>query len=362
MKTIIKPIYLLSLLGTLLLALGPAQAKDMILTAIKPNRIIIADPDSMKITRQIEVENAGPSISTVVPSRDGKSAFMSGNKFESIIKIDLDSGKELMRIDLSDDATRVKAMFGMDVSPDDSTIAVYENPVEIMKSEYRVLSTRISLYDANTGALKARSDAPRQITVLAYSGDGSRLYGMGRALHIFDGKSGSKIGEHKTQEWGRSNFYPPDILSVWQQWESAGMFTTPYYSARSDMDLADPAAYWTGILRLDLDTGKFSMTDVENTDVFYFSSTAHPGNKNIVYATYNNLTKLDAESGKPLKRIDLPHSYYATNITTDGKKVIIGGAMGDIRIFDSESLEELGVIDMPGGANMGLANLRVFQQ
>jgi hypothetical protein len=152
MKTIIKPIYLLSLLGALLLALGPAQAKDMILTAIKPNRIIIADPDSMKITRQIEVENAGPSISTVVPSRDGKSAFMSGNKFESIIKIDLDSGKELMRIDLSDDATRVKAMFGMDVSPDDSTIAVYENPVEIMKSEYRVLSTRISLYDANTCA------------------------------------------------------------------------------------------------------------------------------------------------------------------------------------------------------------------
>ena len=362
MKGKIKLMYWMPLLGALCLAPGLAQAKDMILTAIKPNRIIIADPDSLKITRQIEVENAGPTISTVVPSRDGKSVFVSGNKFESIIKVDLDSGGELMRIDLSDKNLRVKAMFGMDVSPDDSTIAVYENPVEILKSEYRVLPTRISLYDADTGALKARSEAPRQITVLAYSGDGSRLYGMGRAMHIFDGKTASKIGEHKTQEWGRDNFYPPDILSVWQQWESAGMFTTPYYAARSDMDLADPAAYWTGILRLDLDTGQFSMIDVENTDVFYFSSAAHPAKKNIVYAAYNNLTKLDAESGKPLMRVDLPHSYYATNITSDGKKVIIGGAMGDIRIFDSGTLQELGAIDMPGGANMGLANLRVFQQ
>jgi len=362
MNSKIKLVLLGPVLGTLCMASGLVQAKDMILTAVKPNRIIIVDPDSMKIAREIEVKDAGPTISTVVPSRDGKSVFISGHRFESIIKIDLDSGKELMRIELSDKSVKVKAMFGMDVSPDDSTVAVYENPVATLKSEYRVLPTRISLYNANTGALKARSDAPRQITVLAYSGDGSRLYGMGRALHIFDGKTGSKIGEHKTQEWGRANFYPPDILSVWQQWESAGMFTTPYYAARSDMDLADPAAYWTGILRLDLDTGQFNMIDVENTDVFYFSSAAHPKNKNIVYAAYNNLTKLDAGSGKPLKRVDLPHSYYATNITTDGKKVIIGGAMGDIRIFDSETLQELGTIDMPGGANMGLANLRVFQQ
>jgi len=73
MNSKIKLVLLGPVLGTLCMASGLVQAKDMILTAVKPNRIIIVDPDSMKIAREIEVKDAGPTISTVVPSRDGKS-------------------------------------------------------------------------------------------------------------------------------------------------------------------------------------------------------------------------------------------------------------------------------------------------
>lgn len=206
-----------ALLMTGAISLTPtvAMAKDMILTAIKPNKIVLADPEAMKIDKVIEVKDGGPTLSTLVATKDGKHAFVSANRMENIVKLNLDTGEEVFRIQLSNEDTRVKAMLGMDLSPDGSTIAVYENPSKLLRNEYKVLPTRVSLYDAMTGKLKAREDAPRQITIMAYSKDGSKLYGLGRALHIFDGKTGKKIGEHKTQAWEKENFYPPDVLDVW---------------------------------------------------------------------------------------------------------------------------------------------------
>ena len=60
-------------------------------------------------------------------------------------------------------------------------------------------------------------------------------------------------------------------------------------------------------------------------------------------------------------RVDLDHSYYAVNISSDGKEVYIGGTLADIAVYDAETLEKLGQIDMPGEANQALATLRVIQ-
>jgi quinohemoprotein amine dehydrogenase beta subunit len=341
---------------------GAAQAKDYILTAVKPDKLLVIDPDDREIDRIIEMKNAGPAPLTLVPTADGRAAYALVNRWESIVRIDLDTGEETLRIDLSDQETRVKAMFGLDLSPDGSTLAVFESPVRLMLSEYRVQPTRISLYDAETGALKARAEAPRQITLLAYSNDGTKLYGLGRALHIFDAATGEKIGEHATQGWDRENFSPPDVLAVWSQWETAGVLATPYYAARTDTDPMALETYWTGILTLDLETGDFRMVDVENTDIFYFSSVVSPQDKDIVYGAYTQLSKFDVGTGEALARVDLPHSYYAINISSDGSRVFVGGAMGDIAIFDADTLDLIGRIPMPGGANMSLATMRVFQR
>lgn len=341
---------------------GVAQAKDYILTAFKPNKLVVVDPDAMAIEKVIEIKDGGPAPLTLIPTADGNGAYALVNGWESIVAVDLKTGEETMRIDLSDKDTRVKAMFGMDLSPDESTLAVYESPVDILPGEMKVQPTRISFYDAKTGELKRRTEAPRQVTLLMYSADGSKLYGLGRAVHIFDGQTGEKIGEHATQTWERAGWSPPDILDVWSQWETADVLSTPYYAARTDMDPMDPAAYWTGILRLDLETGEFDLQDVENTDIFYFSTVVHPKDKDIVYGAYTQLSKFDVGEGKPLKRVELPHSYYSINVNSEGSKVFVGGAMGDIAIYDAETLDLLGQIPMPGGANMSLATMRVFQR
>lgn len=348
-------------------ALGgiPVQAKDYLLTGVKPDKLVLVDPAARKVERFYTIPEAAPGPVTITPSPDGKIAYMMVNRWESISGIDLDSGKEVFRADLSGGDERAKVMFGMDISPDGKQLAVFESPVKLGLGEYEVQPTRISFFDttAGKGAKRLRSiPAPRQITILMFSEDGSKLYGMGRALYVIDPKDGSIIEEHKTQAWERENFYPPDILDVWSQWEQAGIFSTPYYTARSDMSLDDPATYWTGVLTFDLGTGEFKLKDVENTDIFYFSSVVSPTDPNIVYGVYNQLAKLDVAQGKSLGRASLDHSYYAINISSDGKEVYIGGTMSEIDVYDAESLEKVGEIPMPDGANMALSTLRVIQR
>ncbi len=344
---------------------GTASAKDYLLTGVKPDKLVVVDAAARKVDKVYTIPAAAPGPVTITPSPDGKIAYVIVNRWESVSGIDLASGKEVFRAELSSNDMRAKALFGMDISPDGKELAVYESPVRLKTGEYEVQPTRISFYDTGSGkpAKRIRSiPAPRQVTILMYSKDGTKLYGMGRALHVLDPKTGDVIKEHKTQGWDRANFAPPDILDVWSQWEQTGVFSTPYYTARTDMSLDDPAAYWTGILTLDLATGEFKIKEVENTDIFYFSTVVSPTNRDLVYGVYNNLAKIDVAQGKSLGRADLDHSYYDINISSDGKEVYVGGTMSDIAVYDAETLKKIGSIDMPDGANQALANLRVIQR
>lgn len=339
-----------------------AEARDFLVTGVKPDKLIVVDAAARKVDKVFTIPNAGPGPLTIAVSPDGKTAYSVVNHWESVSGIDLESGEETFRLDLSSDTERVKIMFGMDVSPDGTELALYESPVELGLGEYKVLPTRISFYDTKDGTKIRSVPAPRQVTVMMYAPDGEKLYGMGRALYVIDAADGSIIKEHKTQGWDRENYYPPDILDVWSQWEQAGIFSTPYYAARSDMSLDDPTAYWTGMLTLDLKTGDFNLVDVENTDIFYFSTVVSPTEPHIAYGVYNNLAKLDMKAGKSLGRGALEHSYYAINISSDGKEVYVGGTMSDISVYDTETLEKIGQIDMPDGGNMGIASMRVVKR
>ena len=350
-----------------LLGAVPTQAKDYLLTGVKPDKLVLVDPEARKVEQGLRYPQGGagstghhyaiagrqgpPTSSSTAGRASRGSTWRPARKSSAPTSPAATSGS--------------RSCSAWTSPPDGKQLAVYESPVKLHLGEYEVQPTRISFYDtsAGKGAERLRSiPAPRQITILMYSKDGSKLYGMGRALYVIDPATGDIIEEHKTQAWERENFYPPDVLDVWSQWEQAGIFSTPYYTARSDMSLDDPAAYWTGVLTLDLETGEFKIKDVENTDIFYFSSVVSPTDPNIVYGVYNQLAKLDVAEGKSLGRADLDHSYYDINVSSDGKEVYIGGTMSDIGVYDAETLEKLGNIPMPDGANMALSTLRVIQR
>lgn len=339
---------------------GSASAKDYIAAPIHPHNIAIIDTEKFHVDKILNIDNSATSASTLAVSPDGKFVYALANRSESVVKIDIKSGANVGRIDLGAYAERVRAVWGMTLSPDGKTIAVYENPVKILLTEFKVQPTRIAFYDAETLKLKFTSPAPRQISTLMYSTDGTKLYGMGREMYVFDASTGSKIKEMPIQSWSKDRNFPPDSLNVWSQYEMSNMVVAPYYLKLKNKPEDDPEVYQTGLYTLDLKTGKQKLVNVEPTRSIYFSATASPNHQR-AYGVYNVLQSFDlANSGKPLKQIPLPHTYYTVHVSSNNKNVWLGGGAGDFLVVNSETLEKVGEVKIPGGGHMSNNAVRMF--
>ncbi len=361
MKQMLTKLPLLCVAGSLLLA-APVAAKDYLLAPARPDKLVIVDAEEMTVDKVITLQDAGPTPMIPVVDAAGEFAYVTVNKSESIVKVNLTTGETVARRDLSTKGVQVKTMFGMDLAPDGSKLVVFETPMKKHLSHFEVLPTRMSLIDTGTLETIKTFEVPRQITVVMFSTDGSKVYGLGRSMHVFDVATGEHVDDYPIQDWKTdAGYYPSDVLDAWSQFETSDMLVTPFYTARSDMSPEDPEAYRTGLLTMDLRSGEMEMRDVRTLDVFYFSTAANP-DRTRAYGAYNVLESFDLETGEPIKRVPLPHSYYSVNVSSDGQTVWLGGALSDLAAYDAETLEKKGQVDMPGGAAMSLASIRIFQR
>lgn len=347
------------------LTAAPAVAKDYLIAGVKPNKLVVIDPAARKVDKMIEIPGPGIAPGTIVPAPDGKVAYVVTNRLESISGLDLTTGKEVFRADFATPNVRTKAMFAVDVSPDGKELFVMQSPVKLGLGEYEVQDTRIAVYNTadGVGAKPVRVlNAPRRLVLFAFAKDGKSLWALGWDLYQIDPKTGAILQTHKVLNWERANYSPPDILDVWPQFEQAGVFSTPYFASRTDVPPTDPSAFKTGILTLDLGNGKVDMKDFEDTSVVIFSSVVNPARKSEVFSVYSQLSKIDAEKGELVKRVDLPHTYYAINVSADGKELYVGGTMCDIGVHSPDTLDRLATIEIPGCPDQGVASLRIAKR
>jgi quinohemoprotein amine dehydrogenase beta subunit len=357
----------LAVLSCLSVAAGaaPVLAKDYLLTAAKPDKLVMVDPAARKIEKTCTIPDPGTGVLTIVPAPDAGTAYMILNHWESVSGIDLDTCEQVFRADFSSGNERVKATFGMDISPDGRELFVFQSPVKLLPDQYEVQPTRVAVYDTagGVGAEPIRTfEAPRRTAVLAMSNDGSKLYAVSWDIYVLDPQTGELMDTLPIRHWNRPKYAEPDVLGVWPQWDATGIYTNPYFAVRTDIDPNDAAAYKTGLLSLDLETGAFETKDFEDTSVIIFSTVVNPARRHEVYGVYTTLSKIDRERGEVLERIDLDHTYYSVNVASDGSELYVGGTMSDIAVYDTETFEQLGRIEMPGGADQALASLRLIQR
>jgi quinohemoprotein amine dehydrogenase beta subunit len=356
---------LASLLGAAVLtASAPAVAKDYLLAGLKPDKLVLVDPEARKVERTYTLQDGAPGPAMIIPSPDGRVAYVIVNRSEAISGIDLDSGKEVFRADLSKPPERVKA-FAADISPDGKELFVYVSPVELASDEYKVGDTRIAVYRTSDGtaAKPVRVlPAPRRTSLIALSHDGSKLYALSWDVIILDPATGKVTGKHEMRHWGRAGYGEPDVIDAWPQWEFTGVLVSPYTVMRTDVAPTDPGASRTGLMSLDLASGDFSMENFEDTTKVIFSGVINPVRRDEAYLVYATLTKLDRKNHKVLKRIEVDHTYYAINISSDGREVYLGGTMNDIGVYSTDSLKRLAVIPLPGGADQGIVAPRMIRR
>lgn len=361
---------LLSLFIGALVALGlvtgpqSADAKEYLITATKPNNIVLIDPAARKVVKEHKFPGRGAPMS-VVPSPDGKVVYLLTNQLNSIIGVDIDNGETVFKAEFSTESLRVRGMFGMDISPDGKEIFVIQSSVKLGMGEYEVQEPRVAVYNTSDGmgAKPVRLfEAPHRVSNMFMAPDGKTLYLNTWDIYAMDPQTGKIKEIIRTANWDRENFVPPDIFGVWAQYEQAQNFVNPYFTLDTSKDMMDPTAWKTGMLSFDLNSGKLTMNDFENTEAIIFSTVMNPVRRNEVYGVYTTLSKIDLNSNTLVSRQDLDHTYYAVNVSSDGKEIYIGGTASDIAVYDTKTMKKLDNIQIPSGNDMGISWLRTVQR
>jgi quinohemoprotein amine dehydrogenase beta subunit len=342
-----------------------AMAKDYLITAARPNLVVMVDAEARKVIKTHKIPNTsmGNSPGALVASKGGKVAYVIHNRWETVSGIDMDTGKEVFRAELSSPGIRAKAPYAIDLSPDGKELAVYVNETRLLAGEYHVEDPYIAVFDTSAGVNAKplrKLKAPRRVSSIIYSPDYKRLYAYSWDMLVLDPKTGEQIGMHPWRSWKREGFGEPDTLAIWPQFEQTNQYATPYYVNYTDKD--GKTTQKAGIWALDLEKDKVRFSEFEDASVVLFSTTINPVRRNEAYTVYTQLTKTDVDTGKLLKRVDLDHTYYNVNVSSDGKELYIGGTVDDIAVYDSETLEQKGKIMIPGGGDQVLTSLRVVHR
>ncbi len=357
-----------SVLATLtLLSAATATAapkRDYIVTAAKPDRLFVIDTATRSIRSEFRIPAANDFLGAIVPSPDGHVAYILVNKMESISGIDLDTGKEVFRANLSSPGERVKCLFAFDVTPDGKELIVYELPVRLGLSEYQVEDTRFAVFNTKAGldAKPVRQfAAPRRVHTLLSRKDGKSFFAIGFDLYEFDRTSGKQLNQKGVRNWEYANHSTPDLLAFWPVSEPTGVFATPIYSSIPPASGSGDAVPKTALMTLDLTTGELQYHDFEDTSALIFSAVLSPA-KTEAFGVYSQLSKIDTRSNTLAKRVDLDHTYYAVLVSTDGKEVYAAGAMCDVTFFDASTLEKKGNLKLTGCTDQAITSPRVIRR
>lgn len=328
-----------------------AAGGDWIIAASHPNLVYVIDGTTDEIVREIPLSGPGyPYQIAIDPPR--MRAYVITNKWESIAIVDLDAGREIGTIELSPGAERVKAM-ALAVHPSGERLYVYEAPTRLGLDRLEVQPTRLEEFELSTKKSLRTIMMPRQVTILAFAPDGGELYAFAQDAYVIDLQRGRVTETIPLKHVGITGLGEPDILSVWPNYEQTRVISLVY----SVENRIKPDAPLLGIVNVDLATGSTEWIELETVHRIMFSSVISPSRKK-AYVVYTTLSRVDLGKKRLERTVDLDHTYYVVNISSDGKKLYIGGAQPDIAVVDAESLKVIKKIKLRG--DQSIASLRVM--
>ncbi|MEI2384813.1 quinohemoprotein amine dehydrogenase subunit beta [Breoghania sp. JC706] len=352
------------LAGLLALAGGlAASAKDMIVTMAKPDQLYVIDAKARTVDKACTLDfNIIPGVIAMSP--DNTIAYVLGNRWEDVFGIDLSTCETVFSAHQSDGEVRRKSIASLAVSKDGKHVFTVRNPVKLLADRYQVMEPEFAVYDTSSG-LNAEpvktSPAPRRMTVMATGEDGT-VYAAGREIYAIDPDTGEFTIKIANRSWDRPTYSGPDVLAFWPIGTQANEFLLLYSAAKfTDATKSEMADFVWGYESVDLATGKSEIEDFASFEVIMFSAVRDPNDKSKLYGVYTQLSKYDVAKKELIKRVDLPHTYYCVNISSDGKEIYVGGTNDDIGVYDAETLERLGEIRLPSGGDMAAGTMHVVR-
>lgn len=351
-----------ALLGLALL--GPfsaARAGDLLVTIAKPANLVVFDAARRALVRDCPLEvNVMPGVLQMSP--DGRIAYALVNHWEDVIGVDIETCERVFYAAQSEGDVRRKSIASLAVAADGRELYTVRNPTRLLIDRYEVMAPEFAVYDTKSGlqAKPARiHPAPRRSTVMAAAQTGD-VYVAGHDILKIDPRTGERSVAIPNANWDRPRYSPPDVLAFWPVGSQNHEFMLMYTAALFETDKREKMADFVwGYQSVDLRTGETTIGDFASVEVLMFSAVRNPRAPDELYGVYTQLSKHDVRTRTLIKRVDLPHTYYVINISSDGREVYVGGTNDDIGVYSTETLERIGEMRIPSGGDMAASTLQV---
>ncbi len=312
-----------------LACLAPAQfaaARDR-LYYLGYEIIQVIDGDTDAIVADIPIKGATREVGLTA---DKKFLYVATNR-HLVHKVDLTENRVVSSIDLnSDDWERF--MFGFVLDPDGKTAYGALMSRTTKGGEAVVGKPVVAQFDLATGKLLRSVEVPWGVAHLVSVKGGRMIYAFGQDLYKID----TTGPEMKIVETVPMFDKEMNILPFWDySFDNGGVASMNYYTPKA-----------MGLLLVDQATGGVQDILLKGEPAMAYSVVLAPDRKK-AYAVMDDLTVIDLDKKTYVKAVPIKEgTCYGVNVSSDGRKIYVGGGGSTLTVFDAQTLKPLKVLQM----------------
>jgi DNA-binding beta-propeller fold protein YncE len=342
--------FALVLLGTALLIAtsgSPALCKDILLQGMLHNKLNVLDGDKDEIVATIETRGKKVTNYTWDPKNLDK-IYCITDWGQQIEQLDLAGKKVVRTFRLGGGGVRVRAL-DIELNPKDTNLLYALSLRQRWLSDEIVdMNPAVLVIDLTTEKVVREIEIPRGCTNIFFGYDGGEFYVTGRDVYVYDPMTGRQVNFLGLAHPTTTGVDPQISLNIWRLHDQSGMAMILVGSLATANNLPYQG-YYTIDLRKRSTEG--SMRLVTDIGPLYnqFSAVVSPDRK-YYYITMNKVEKREFATNRLVASADVDKTYYTIQVSSDGKKVYLGGGGDSILVYDTETMKLLKKIDTPGDA------------
>jgi DNA-binding beta-propeller fold protein YncE len=353
-RTVIIAVVLLG--SALLLApgAGPALGKDILLQGMIHNQLNILDGDKDEIVGTVTTK--GKKVTNFAwDPRDLDRVYTITDWGQQIEQLDLAGKKVVRTFRVGSGDVKVRAL-DIEINPaNPNLLYALSLRQRWLPDEIVDMTPAVLVFDLGTEKVVKEIEIPRGCTNIFFGYDGSEFYVTGRDVFVYDPMTGKQVNFLGLAHPTTTGVDPQISLNIWRLHDQSGMAMILVGSLATANNLPYQGYYTIDLKKKSTEGSMNLVTDIGPL-YNQFSAVVSPDRK-YYYSILNKVEKRDFATNRLLATADVDKSYYTIQISSDGKKVYLGGGGDTILIYDTDTMKLLKKIDTPGDAV--LTNFRV---